>query len=1034
MSISIGRSNSVVDCGHYLPAIILAATISMFTIASSQALAQDLPLRLTQFSHTAWRSQEGYFDGMPIVISQTSDGYLWIGTASGLVRFDGAQFVNWKESIAKSSTQMSVYSLLGASDGSLLIGTSRALMRLKDGTLAHVKDAIGRINGIIEDSKGTIWIARTRMPDKKGPLCKVQGENMQCVGEAEGLTCPYGTDLRQDQQGTLWMGSYPGVCNWTSQRSEAYLPNGTHQGDTKVFANSVATPSDSPVLVGFVKAGKGLGLETLVNGRWNSYNVSGLVGSQVAVTSLMVSHRGELWVGTADQGIFHVTHGIADHYGSEAGLTDDQINGFYEDREGSVWVATASGVDRFHPIAISEVSTREGLVSDKIHSVGHLADGRIIAAGVGGLSTIDERHISSITPSTGFPGRAATSLLIDREGRVWIGVDDRLTLYKNGKFTDVNTVDGSPTGQVKQLAEDTEHAIWVLTAKGLFKLEGGRPREVHLPGATISPAIAADPKGGIWIRPNKASADVIHYAGSVDQGMTIHSPSNNFSRFFGDDDGSLWLMGDGLSHWRNGAWSKLDSTNGLPCDNVTNVVKGALGSWWIYTSCGLVVVPEAELRRWANAPASRLEPARIFVASDGAHTQQPSFSPNSAMDSDGNLWFADDGKLQVVEAAHPSINTVAPPVHVQQVVADRVVHERAPMIQLPALTRDVTIDYAALSLVNPRSVLFKYKLSGIDQDWREVHDRRQAFYTNLGPGGYVFRVIACNNNGVWNAVGDQVSFTIAPAFYQTIWFRIAMICTGLAAIWTVFRLRLRAATASVESRLSERLLERERIARDLHDTFFQGIQGLLLMINTAVNRMREEEPIRAVLQDALKRSDQVMAEGRQLVLDLRAESNAGAPLSDALALVGSEFTNVYEVPFEVSVMGDPVPLHPIVYEETYRLAREAISNAFQHAKASSIEVKIAYERTTFRINVRDNGVGLDPDVTADGSRPQHWGLPGMRERAKKIGAAFTLWSGPNAGTEIEVRMPATVAYRRRPMRFGPHWLRKALKIDNATVR
>jgi len=1016
------RLSGVLDGVHVALSLISAACLLMFCCVSTRAHAQELPLRLTQFSHAAWRSQDGYFDGMPSAITQTKDGYLWIGTMSGLVRFDGVHFVNWKDTAVQSSAHSSVYSLMGASDGSLIIGTSRALARIKDGKLTYIQDAIGRVNRIIQDSRGTIWITRTRMPDKTGPLCKVQGDSTQCVGAAAGLTCPYGTDLREDSRGTFWMGSYPGVCSWSPQGSDAYLPNGTHQGDTSVYASSVATPADAPPLVGFVKAGEGLGLEALVDGRWKSFDVAGLIGSQIMVATLLVDRAGDLWVGTVNQGIFHVSHGVADHYGTEDGLTDDQINGFYEDREGSVWVTTASGVDRFHPFVINDVSSREGIVSNRMHSVSRIADGSILAAGVGGLSMISKGQISSITPASGFPGRIATSILADQAGRLWIGVDDRLTVYANGKFTDVNCVDGSPTGQVQQVAEDIGHGIWVVSNKGVFELQAGHFVQVPIPDSGTQPLLAADPKGGMWIQPSRTAPKILHYSEASVQDMSMASPSDS-SRFFVDDEGSVWSLGVGLRHFSKGIWSTLDSANGLPCDLVTSVTKDGRGFWWIYTSCGLVAVSETEVRRWANAPQTRLEPSRIFDAGDGAHTQQPSFTPSSAMGSDGDLWIADDAKLQVVDVAHPGVNTLPPPVHVQQVVADRVVTDRAPMIRLPALTRNLTIDYTALSFVNPRKVLFKYRLSGVDRDWRDAEDRRQAFYTNLDPGHYVFQVIASNNDGIWNREGDQVSLIISPAFYQTIWWRVAMICVGLLAIWTVFRLRLRAATVLMESRLSARLLERERIARDLHDTFFQGIQALFLMINTATNRLRADEPARAVLEDALQRSDQIMAEGRQLVLDLRAESSVGAPLSEALALVGGEFREVYPVPFSVTVVGTPGPLHPIVYEEMYRLAREAILNSFKHAKASSIEVEVAYDRTMFRINVRDDGVGLDQSVLSDGNRPQHWGLPGMRERAAKIGATFTLGSRLNGGTEIEVKVPAAVAYLRARARFGFRWWR-----------
>jgi signal transduction histidine kinase len=366
---------------------------------------------------------------------------------------------------------------------------------------------------------------------------------------------------------------------------------------------------------------------------------------------------------------------------------------------------------------------------------------------------------------------------------------------------------------------------------------------------------------------------------------------------------------------------------------------------------------------------------------------------------------------------------------ISSIVSSGKTYRPSGVVTLPSHTERIEIDYTALSFTIPERVLFRYKLEGIDSTWQDAGTRRQAYYTRLPPGQYRFRVLACNNDGIWNMAGDQVSIVITPAFYQTIWFRIAMTCIGCLAIWIVFRMRLRAATTLVESRLNDRLLERERIARDLHDTFFQGIQGLLLMINTAVNRLREEEPTRLVLKDALRRSDQVMAEGRQLVLDLRAESNAGAPLSDALALAGSEFKEVYAVPFSISVVGIPQELHPIVYEEMYRLAREAIWNSFQHANASSIEVQIVYEKNMFRLVVRDDGVGLDANVLSDGKRRHHWGLPGMRERAKKIGAVFTLRSSQNAGTEIEIKISAAVAYRGRPTRLWYGWARNCKDAD-----
>jgi ligand-binding sensor domain-containing protein len=346
------------------------------------------------------------------------------------MRFDGVRFVNWRNPEVGSPNVFTAISLLGATNGTLWIGTGRALARLRDNKLTFVpRDRTGRVNDIIEDKSGNIWIARTRMADKQGPLCRVDGTSLRCYGESDGLQCPYGNVLAADGSGGIWMGSYPGVCHWSPQGSTAYLPDGTQQGDTTRHVLSIAAPHGLPILVGFDAAGPKLGLERLVNNQWKSFDLPGFTGSSLEVIAMHVDKTGALWLGTQKQGIYHIAHGIVDHFGSGDGLSDDEVVNFFEDHEGSVWVVTAGGIDRFHTLKIVTVSTREGLLSNTVGSVMRMPDGSMAFAGLDGLTFLQDGKTIQVGAAAGFPGRLASSLYTDQKGRLWVGVDDRLMTY-----------------------------------------------------------------------------------------------------------------------------------------------------------------------------------------------------------------------------------------------------------------------------------------------------------------------------------------------------------------------------------------------------------------------------------------------------------------------------------------------------------------------------------------------------------------------------------------------------------------------------
>ena len=351
-------------------------------------------------------------------------------------------------------------------------------------------------------------------------------------------------------------------------------------------------------------------------------------------------------------------------------------------------------------------------------------------------------------------------------------------------------------------------------------------------------------------------------------------------------------------------------------------------------------------------------------------------------------------------------------------------------MRLPALIRDLQIDYTALSLVAPEKIRFRYKLEGRDNDWQEVTNRRQAFYNDLPPGNYRFRVMASNNSGVWNETGTYVDFSIAPAYYQTAWFRILVVVALLLVLGALYQLRLRQVARVVRVRMEERLEERERIARDLHDTLLQSVQGLILKFSAVAKQIPPDLPARNALEKTLDHADEVLAEGRDRIRNLRVNSASLSDLPAAFRSVAEETSQGRDAIFKTVVEGRVRDLHPMVLEEAYCIGREAITNALSHSEGQHVEAEITYDWRQFRLRVRDDGRGIDPKILEAGGRAGHWGLQGMHERAQKIGGQLKFWSRPETGTEVELTVPGATAYQGSSQKSGKFWSSRK-KAQNA---
>jgi len=1037
-------------------------------------------LDVNQYAHTAWNAGENFPGGIIFAIAQTHDGYLWLGTEFGLLRFDGVQSVPWQPPAGQHLPSSQIRALLVARDGSLWIGTRDGLASWKDGKLTQYGELAGQlVQSLLEDREGAIWAGGWAA--STGRICAIQSRRAECYGEDGSLG--HGVySLYEDGGGNLWLGAGTGLWRWKPGPPKLYLLQ-----DPAPTINGLMEGDNRALLIGTRN-----GIRRLIERKSEVYPLPG-VTKQFTPYRLLRDRNGGLWIGTTDQGLLHVHQGRTDQFGRSDGLSGDFVENLLEDREGNIWVATDNGLDRFRDFAVPTISARQSLSNAGVGSVLAARDRSIWLGTVDGLNRWNngqitiyrkrsapavsvgakrEQELSGLAAasepsvlsavreitSSGLPDEAVDSITQDNRGRIWIVTPRRIVYFDGGRFVPVNAV---PGGHVFSSAGDSAGNIWIsVQDQGLFHLLGGNVVEripwARLGRKDVATALFPDPaQGGLWLGFHEGGVAYFKdgqvrasYADADGLGVgSVHDLQL-------ERDGTLWAATEGgLSRVKDSRIATLTSKNGLPCDSVKWAVEDDAHSFWLYMACGLVRIARPDLDAWAADPNRTIQ-ATVFDSSDGvrSHAFTSGKTPRVAKSEDGRLWFLPLKGVSVIDPRHLPFNKIPPPVHIEQITADGKSYWQnwagdagsakasssppsSSQPRLPPLVRDLTIDYTALSLVVPEKVRFRYKLEGWDRDWEDAGTRRQAFYTNLGPRKYRFRVMACNNSGVWNEAGTFLDFSIAPAYYQTTWFRLSCVAAFLALLWGLYQLRLRQLAREFNAGLEARVNERTRIARELHDSLLQGFQGLMFRLQAVRDLLpgRASDAMQA-LDIALERGDKAIAEGRDTVSDLREPIMGDSDIAQALTALGKELAlqsgNGLGPCVRVLLEGKQRELNPLLRDEIYRIAREALRNAFRHARAQKIEAEITYSDSEFLLHVRDDGGGLDPEVANQGARAGHWGLPGMRERAKSFGGKLEVWSEHRAGTEIELSVPGAIAYgKSEPRRRFGLWRKKIGESD-----
>jgi signal transduction histidine kinase/ligand-binding sensor domain-containing protein len=995
------------------PGSLLLVLALLLLLAPSPAAAVDPERHISQYGHTAWKIYDGAIPNFN-EITQTTDGYIWLGTQDGLMRFDGVRFSLWRSVDGKPLIKVFT-ALLGANDGSLWIGSLDGLMRLKNGRLYRYTKPSERapVSTIVQDRAGTIWVGRHHAPKGSGSLCRAEESELVCYGAKDGILAQFAVNLTQDSDGYFWVGGDI-LCRWRPGSAATCFDEVGRQGGTRKFISALAGGPSGSVWASIDSVGPQFGVRYFSGGKWSPFIVPGFDGPSIRSHKLYLDRHNSLWIGTENNGLYRIHDGAVDHYGSPDGLSSNSIDGFYEDREGNFWVATDGGLDMFRDTPVVSYSMAQGLFASTISSILARRDGSIWIGNEGAIDILRNGQHSLLSPHD-LSGDSGVALFEDHAQTVWLGLDRALLAYRNGRFFEIRRPDGSPLRQNSELpvTEDVDGNIWALGQTGhLFRIKDRKIVEDIQLGESLASASLLEPdkSGGLWIG-SKAGQIARYHAGQLE----THSLTDDKDPFFitemmVDTDNSLLVSTKrGLVRWFNGQQTALGMKNGLPCESIYSAIKDDNGSLWLYARCGLLQIDASQVAKWEGSPTSPIS-ARVFDAHDGAFpsTQAPRQHISSKA-PDGRLWFTNGTVAQVVDPEHLSRNEVMPPVAIEDVVADRKVLGAQAGMRVPALTRDLQIDYTALSFSVPQKVRFRYKLEGSDTQWQDAGTRRQAFYTNLSPGQYRFRVIACNDDGVWNESGATLSFSVTPAWYQTNSFRVACFLAGILLLWALHRLRMQQAARALNLRFDERLSERTRIAQELHDTLLQGVLSASMQLDVANDQLAAGSPAKPLVERVLELQRQVIDDGRNAIRGLRVGGDAALDMAEAFSRIPQELGAQTGVDFRVLVEGAYRPLHPIIRDEVYRISREAVVNAFRHSGATMIEVELEYGAHELRILVRDNGGGMDSQLLRQG-KEGHWGLSGMRERADKIGAKFKVWSGAAGGTEMELRVPGRIAF------------------------
>jgi ligand-binding sensor domain-containing protein/signal transduction histidine kinase len=963
-----------------------------------EARALDPNHTLSQYLREQWTTDNNFPGGAINAITQTADGYLWMGTEKGLVRFDGVNF-----RLTSSFSEFSgdpVSGLTTDGEGRLCtIFWGAGVLCYRDGKFVNLASILRRTTLEVASS----WReddGASLLTDLIDGMLRVRGENVQVLAPPTVLPPSLVLAMAETPEGKIWLGTAAGLFYFADGRTTRV----TDISDKKI--NCLLPVGDRELWVGTSKG--------LYRGNGTLFSRVNLPPplATVEVLALLRDHDGNIWAGTT-RGLFRINaFGVS--FSDESDFGDRGINALFEDREGNLWAGGGRGLERIrdsvfvtYTLTAGSARSKDGgpiyvdsenrtwfapaggdlyvmkdgrsqalksslLHKEVIYSITGRQNEIWIGTQHGGLKRFEYRNGvtggKTYTQANGLAENSVFAVYQSQDGAVWAGtLTSGISKFKDGRFVTYTTADGLASNTVSAILETRDGTIWFATPNGLSSLSRGH-----------------------WT--TYATADGL--------------PSNSVNCLFEDSSGVLWIgTSRGLAFFKSGRVQ-------VPRDAPDSLREEAFGmsedkeGWlWIATSGHVLRVSNQKLSSGVLSSAEVSE----YGAADGLpNTKGVKRNRSVVADGEGRIWFSLTCGLSVVDPSHIT-NTSAPALpHVEAIMADNDPITVGELVRVPSSRKRITFMYSGLSLAVPERIRFRYSLDGFDRGWSEPTAAREAVYTNLSPGTYRFRVIASNSYRQWNDSESAISLEVDPAFWQTSWFRGSCVAAVLALLGALYQLRLRQVARQFNIRLEERVSERTRIARDLHDTFLQTIQGSKLVVDDALDPSTDSIRMRRAMEQLSVWLASAMQEGRAALNSLRTATTQTNDLAEALRRVTEDGRIPNSMAVTFSVVGDAREMHPIVRDEIYRIGYEAMRNACTHSGASRLEVKLRYA-DDLALRVGDNGTGIDPAV-ANRGKDGHFGLQGMRERAARIGGKLTLVSSATSGTEITVVVPGGIVF------------------------
>jgi len=976
---------------------------------------------LAHYTHQRW-SEESDAPRPVSALAQDHRGYLWVAAANGLFRFDGIRFEpisTGVDPIANGAPS----TILVRRNGEVWTNFERSgrFAVYRDGQLRFLRapSAPHRVSMMRETGDGTIWILTERVGL---PLMRYRDGAWSSFGTEAGAPRdnPYSMVVTRD--GTVWVSFNDSVMR---------LPPGGHRFELVRRAPGARgrLSLDPQERVWFTE-------------RNGTYPITG-PGGQGRPPKLRRAYatddgeirgwptfdrEGNLWIATYYDGLQRIPRpdprGAAsedeasakvEHFTAHDGLSSNATTQIFQDREGNVWATSEDGLDKFWPATLHfepELS-RPAAFGDLLLEA---SDGTVY---IGEASTVYRVHRNGVPEPIFRTDKEPRTLCEAPDGAIWISLHKgkQIVIWRNGTVRQLaQRIPLSYT--IYDCAFDRHGDYWVTASfGGMARFHAGHWERMFGPtsDAFLPKSMITDARGRMFV--HWSDRTLSQFDGA--ERRTIHIPFDGYApddvTLYSASPDTVYVAGRfGLGRVRGGRFEAISARSVPLFSGVNGMVQTPSGDTWLASPGGILRMRTAAFDRAFGKPILA-PPMRIFSGIDGLTNPPHSHSRHAIVrGGDGRLWIATQGGTLWLDPDHVTRNLTPPDVAVGALIADRTYRDPA-SITLPAGASNIQIDFAVLSFSNPRTTHVRYRIEGQDLNWVEAGTRRQAFYTNLAPGTYRFRLIAANDNGVWNERGATVEFVIPPTFVQSFWF--ALLCGGLALflLWLAYRFRMSQIARAIRSRLEERLGERERIARELHDTLLQSVQGLVLRFQSVANKMPAEELARVKLEAVLKRADEVIAEGRDRVQNLRIADGAG-DLIELLKerMVAADFDP--SIPIRIVAEGKPRPVYPLVSVELGRIVDEALRNAARHSRATAIDISIRFSRSHLGIEIRDNGIGIDPDILERGHKPGHFGLTGMRERTERIGGGFSVDSRRGIGCAVIIAVPARLAFADPPPR------------------